>query len=105
MTRFWLELHKLKSERIRELAEAGLQRWRVTSKSTRMRISRVKTEYLYRNGGIDSAGNTAASGQRLLVFRCYFQEDGDSKVRKQVRSGWSRWRRFSGSIYVQEVQQ
>ena len=67
MTRFWLELHKLKSERIRELAEAGLKRWRVTSKSTRMRISRVKTEYLYRNGGIDRAGNTAASGQRLSI--------------------------------------
>ena len=92
-------------EETREEVVRRLESWKYALERKRMKVSRLKTEYRYTNGGNDDETVKMEDTKvpRVTEFKYLgstVQESGgcEREVKKRVQAGWNGWRRVSGVV-------
>ena len=89
----------------REEVERRLECWRYALERKRMKVSRLKTEYLYVIKGNDKETvkmkDTKVPRVKEFKYLRSMVQESDScerEVKKRVWAGWNAWRKVSGLI-------
>ena len=92
-------------EETREKVEQRLESWRYALERRGMKVSRLKTEYLCIDGGIDNEtvkmkNTKVPRGKEFKYLGSTVQESGscEREVKKRAQAGWNGCRRVSGII-------